>query len=77
MPAGAGRAVLGPELVEGVKVVVVGPGLGYLAVADVEDVDDAGFQVAAGPFSTCRGEHDDMVVIADHVVYFEAVCPAG
>jgi hypothetical protein len=56
---------------------MVGPGLGYLAVPDVEDVDDVDFQLAAGPFGAGRGEYDDMVIVADHVVQFEPVCPSG
>lgn len=43
-------ALLGPELIQGKKVIMVAPGLGHLAATNVEDMDDFDLQLLAARF---------------------------
>ena len=69
--------VLGPELVDGVEVGVLGPGLGYFAVPDVEDLCRVDLKLSAAPLGAGGMERDDVLVVADHIVQLKAVRAAG
>ena len=47
---------------------MVSPGLGHLAVMDMEDVDGVDLELPARAFGAGRMERDDVLVIADHIV---------